>query len=117
MKNSKKKTTSIMDRIKEYSDIYDGVVIHDPISNTFKTENQIKYEEIEKEKKLSKSKLKKSIPTPKVPFKLDIKLDPILSNIYTPKKDDNILDELETDRKKTDPDLFKGLGIYLHKKI
>ena len=58
MNKSKKKTTSIMDRIKEYSNIYDGVVIHDPVSNTFKTENQFKYEEKIKEKKLTKKKNK-----------------------------------------------------------
>jgi hypothetical protein len=86
MNKSKKKTTSILDRIKEYSNIYDGVVIHDPVSNTFKTENQFKYEEKIKEKKLTKKKIKKSIPTPKVPFKLDIKMDPLLLNIDIPSK-------------------------------
>ena len=117
MNKSKKKTTSIMDRIKEYSNIYDGVVIHDPVSNTFKTENQFKYEEKIKEKKLTNKKIKKSIPTPKVPFKLDVKLDHLLLNIDSPLKENNILNELEQDREKTDPDFFKGLGTFLHKKI
>ena len=117
MNKSKKKTTSIMDRIKEYSNIYDGVVIHDPVSNTFKTENQFKYEEKIKEKKLTKKKIKKSIPTPKVPFKLDVKLDHLLLNIDSPLKENNILNELEQDREKIDPDFFRGLGTFLHKKI
>lgn len=117
MNNSKKKTNSIMDRIIEYSNINDGLVIHDPVSNTFKTENQFKYEEKIKEKKLTKKKIKKSVPTPKVPFKLNIKMDPILLNLDIPSKDNNILNELEQDREKTDPDFFRGLGTFLHKKI
>lgn len=117
MNNSKKKINSIMDRIIEYSNINDGLVIHDPVSNTFKTENQFKYEEKIKEKKLTKQKIKKSVPTPKVPFKLDIKMDPILLNLDIPSKDNNILNKLEQDREKTDPDFFRGLGTFLHKKI
>lgn len=68
-------------------------------------------------KKLTKKKIKKSIPTPKVPFKLDVKLDHLLLNIDSPLKENNILNELEQDREKTDPDFFKGLGTFLHKKI
>lgn len=105
-----------MDRIIEYSNINDGLVIHDPVSNTFKTENQFKYEEKIKEKKLTKKKIKKSVPTPKVPFKLNIKMDPILLNLDIPSKDNNILNKLEQDREKTDPDFFRGLGTFLNKK-
>lgn len=105
-----------MDRIIEYSNINDGLVIHDPVSNTFKTENQFKYEEKIKEKKLTKKKIKKSVPTPKVPFKLDIKMKPILLNLDIPSKDNNILNKLEQDREKTDPDFFRGLGTFLNKK-
>ena len=48
MIKSKDKKTNPLDqiakRIEKYVETYDSPVIHDPISNTFKTENQIKHE-------------------------------------------------------------------------
>ena len=56
---------------------------------------------------------KKPMPDAQVPPIIDVPNFP--PKIDFPK--DNTLDKLEAERKKPDPDLFKGLGIFLPKKI
>ena len=158
----------IAKRIEKYVETYDSPVIHDPISNTFKTENQIKHEAGIKENNrvidtLNKYEDTPDIPKQKVPkmnavdmykaykktaspaekkefeqieerskpakerkvYKakmaaLDAQLKqslltPIPTNIVEPETKNDFLNDLATERK--DPDLFRGLGAYLHKKI
>ena len=50
----------------------------------------------------------------------DAQVPPIIDVPIFPKRNfekDNTLDKLEAERRKPDPDLFKGLGIFLNKKI
>ena len=50
----------------------------------------------------------------------DTQVPPIIDVPIFPKRNfekDNTLDKLEAERRKPDPDLFKGLGIFLTKKI
>ena len=50
----------------------------------------------------------------------DAQVPPIIDVPIFPKRNferDNTLDKLEAERRKPDPDLFKGLGIFLPKKI
>ncbi|MAL47207.1 hypothetical protein [Hyphomonas sp.] len=56
---------------------------------------------------------KKPMPDTQVPPIIDVPNFP--PKIDFPK--DNTLDKLEAERRKPDPDLFKGLGIFLPKKI
>ena len=56
---------------------------------------------------------KKPMPDAQVPPIIDVPNFP--PKIDFPK--DNTLDKLEAERRKPDPDLFKGLGIFLPKKI
>jgi hypothetical protein len=56
---------------------------------------------------------KKPMPDAQVPPIIDVPNFP--PKIDFPK--DNTLDKLEAERRKPDPDLFKGLGIFLNKKI
>jgi hypothetical protein len=128
MNKSDQKKTKPLDiltkRIIEAHEMYDdpSPVIHDPVSNTFKTENQLKKEFKEQEnKKLKKSKpfnkhraTKQTNPRPQIPLKIDF-------DFQIPKKvipkTDQTLANLEKERTKIDPDYFKGLGTFLPKKI
>ena len=125
--------------------------MHDPISNSFKTEKQIKHETgtMEQSKKAAKMSatdtynLYKSVASPterkefeqieerSKPLKerkvykakmaaLDAQLkQSLLTSIPTivtqPALKNNFLNDLAAKRK--DPDLFRGLGTFLHKKI
>jgi len=65
---------------------------------------------------------KSSIETPGLTkqTKLDTQVPPKFDVPIFPKRNferDNTLDKLEAERNKPDPDLFKGLGIFLNKKI
>ena len=93
-------------RIEKYIETYDSPVIHDPISNTFKTENQIKHEA---EIKVQKPKKKKQ--TISTPMNLNLNFQKI------EKQDDKTLEKLERDSNKVDPDTFRGLGVFLPRKL
>jgi len=96
----------IAKRIEKYVETYDSPVIHDPISNTFKTENQIKHEA---EIKVQKPKKKKQ--TISTPMNLNLNFQKI------EKQDDKTLEKLERDSNKVDPDTFRGLGVFLPRKL
>ena len=138
-------------RIEKYVETYDSPLMHDPVSNLFKTENQIKHETgtMEQSKKAAKMSatdtynLYKSVASPterkefeqieerSKPLKerkvykakmaaLDAQLkQSLLTSIPTivtqPELKNNFLNDLAAERK--DPDLFRGLGTFLHKKI
>jgi hypothetical protein len=55
---------------------------------------------------------KQPIPDTQVPMEFNVPMFPLRETV----KDDT-LQKLEAERKKIDPDLFKGLGIFLSKKI
>ena len=93
-------------RIEKYVETYDSPVIHDPISNTFKTENQIKHEA---EIKVQKPKKKKQ--TISTPMNLNLNFQKI------EKEEDKTLERLERDSNKVDPDTFRGLGVFLPRKL
>lgn len=173
MKSSKDKKTNPLDaipeRIEKYVELYDSPVMHDPISNSFKTEKQIKHEAMTQENKtidtLNKSQDKPDIPKKKLPHlsaaekykmykataspaerkefekieegakpakerkaykykmaELDAQLKasllapiPTMPAALSAEDKNTILADLEAERE--DPDLFKGLGIFLPKKI
>jgi len=110
MIKSKDKKTNPLDqiakRIEKYVETYDSPVIHDPISNTFKTENQIKHEA---EIKVQKPKKKKQ--TISTPMNLNLNFQKI------EKEEDKTLERLERDSNKVDPDTFRGLGVFLPRKL
>jgi len=119
MIKSKDKKTNPLDqiakRIEKYVETYDSPVIHDPISNTFKTENQIKHEvenKVQKPKKPEQPfvKLKKKNQTISTPMNLNLNFKKI------EKGDDKTLERLERDSNKVDPDTFRGLGVFLPRK-
>lgn len=141
--------------------------MHDPLTNSFKTENQIKHEAGIRDNKiidkLNKFEDKPDIPKKKLPYlsatdrynmykataspaerkefeqieenakplkerkaykakmaALDAQLKtslltPIPTAVTEPEPKNTFLADLETQRK--DPDLFRGLGTFLHKKI
>jgi predicted DNA-binding protein YlxM (UPF0122 family) len=155
-------------RIEKYVELYDSPVIHDPMTNTFKTEKQMvhdenkrivdtlnKYEDgadipeqvikyspkkvpnhikdkmieqyltrnknqsylgLNKQKPTATTAIrrtpKKPVAISKTPLNIDFKLD-----LPKDKPEPNILKNIEDDRNKTDPDFFKGLGMYLGKKF
>jgi len=120
MIKSKDKKTNPLDqiakRIEKYVETYDSPVIHDPISNTFKTENQIKHEAEIKEQKPKKPeqlfvKLKKKNQTISTPMNLNLNFQKI------EKEEDKTLERLERDSNKVDPDTFRGLGVFLPRKL
>jgi hypothetical protein len=158
MRKSKVIKTNPLDavgkRIEKYSNLYDGSpVIHDPLTNEFKTETQFlhendvidalnKYEDgsniskikskriydhltRNKDKKTVKAVQKKPIAqrreslnrisTTSVPLNIDINFKKI--NAADADDGENILKKIEDDRNKIDPDMFKGLGKFLPKKI
>jgi len=141
MNKSKEQKTKPYDLEKELlrlTDLYDeGPIIHDPMSNTFKSEQQVLRENDakskgiydnqtrNKDKKTDKAVQKKPIaqrresfkakPTPSVPMNLDLNLK--ISNQLAASDAENILKKIEDDRNKVDPDMFKGLGKFLPKKI
>lgn len=138
-------------RIEKYVETYDSPLMHDPVSNLFKTENQIKHEtgtmaQNKKAPKMSATdtyNLYKSVASPterkefeqieerSKPLKerkvykakmaaLDAQLKqslltPIPTTVTQPEPKNNFLNDLAAERK--DPDLFRGLGTFLHKKI
>ena len=141
-------------RIEKYSNLYDGSpVIHDPLTNEFKTETQMlhendvidilnKYEDgsniskvkskriydhltRNKNKKAVKAAQKKpiaqrrdsikTISTTSVPMNLDFNLN--ISKEPPADAAENILEKIDNDRNKVDPDTFKGLGTFLPRKL
>ena len=148
-------------RIEKYVETYDSPLMHDPVSNLFKTENQIKHETgtlkqsknnaeynrikhlLPKQNKIDDYELYKSVASPterkefeqieerSKPLKerkvykakmaaLDAQLKqslltPIPTTVTQPEPKNNFLNDLAAERK--DPDLFRGLGTFLHKKI
>ena len=171
MIKSKDKKTNPLDavpkRIEKYSELYDSPMMHDPLSNSFKTENQIKHEAGIRDNKiidkLNKFEDKPDIPKKKLPYlsatdrynmykataspaerkefeqieerskplkerkvykakmaALDAQLKvslltPIPTTVTQPEPKNNFLNDLAAERK--DPDLLRGLGTFLHKKI
>ena len=128
----------------EASNTYDGTnYVYDGVDNTIMTESEMlkkftaqeKYELLKKvannqEKKEfrdieRKHKKKSSIEARREPFKRDSNTGLPLDvhefpNFLKPKKtvkEDDTLKKILEDRNKTDPDLFKGLGTFLTKKI
>ena len=151
-------------RIEKYVELYDSPMIHDPMTNTFKTEKQFVHDENKRivdtlnkyedadipeqvikyspkkvpnhikdkmiEKHLTRNKNhfylgldkqkptairrtpKKPVAISKIPLNIDFKLD-----LPKDKSEQNILKNLEDDRNKIDPDTFKGLGAFLHRKL
>ena len=151
-------------RIEKYVELYDSPVIHDPMTNTFKTEKQFVHDENKRivdtlnkyedadipeqvikyspkkipnhikdkmiEKHLTRNKNhsylgldkqkptairrtpKKPVAISRTPLNIDYKLD-----LPQDKPEQNILKKIEDDRNKTDPDFFKGLGMFLPKKF
>ena len=141
-------------RIEKYSNLYDGSpVIHDPLTNEFKTETQMlhendvidilnKYEDgsniskikskriydhltRNKNKKAVKAVQKKPIAQRRdsmkaklitsVPMNLDLNLK--ISKQPAADAAENILEKIDNDRNKIDPDTFKGLGAFLPRKL
>ncbi|MBL6841646.1 MAG: hypothetical protein ISQ84_05760, partial [Pelagibacterales bacterium] len=93
----------IAKRIEKYVEIYDSPVMHDPLTNSFKTENQIKHEAGNKlqmpkkpEQPFAKSKKKKQIIS--TPMNLNLNFQKI------EKEEDKTLERLERDSNKVDPD-------------
>ncbi|MDC0351034.1 hypothetical protein OAM73_04265 [Candidatus Pelagibacter sp.] len=141
-------------RIEKYSNLYDGSpVIHDSLTNEFKTETQMLHEndvidilnKYEDGSNISKIKSKriydhltrnknkkavnvvqkkpiaqrrdsmKTISTTSVPMNLDLNLK--ISKQPATDAAENILEKIDNDRNKIDPDTFKGLGAFLPRKL
>ncbi len=130
MKNKlEKQKTNPLDnldqKIKDLNELYDETpIVHDPVSNTFMTEGQLK-KKIEKEVKNKPFiKIKKPIaqrrerfkskPNTQVPLKIDI--SPIVNN-KSQNQDNDILEKIIKEQETTDPDLYKGLGTFFAKKF
>ena len=130
MKNKlEKKKTNPLDnldqKIKDLNELYDeGPIVHDPVSNTFMSEGQLK-KKIEKEVKNKPFiKIKKPIAqrrerfktqrNTQVPLKIDI--SPIVKQEQQLQEND-ILKKIIKEQETTDPDLFRGLGTFLTKKF
>ena len=141
MSKSKEQKTKPYDLEKELlrlTDLYDeGPIIHDPMSNTFKSEQQMIRENEVKAKgiydHLTRNKNKKVVkvvknkpitkrreslkakPTPSVPMNLDFNLN--ISKQPAADAAENILKKIDNERNKVDPDTFKGLGAFLPRKL
>ena len=141
MSKSKDKKTKPYDLEKELlrlTDLYDeGPIIHDPMSNTFKSEQQmIRENEVKakgiydhltsnKNKKVVKvvknkpiAKRRESLKAkliPSVPMNLDLNLK--ISKQPAADAAENILKKIDNERNKVDPDTFKGLGTFLPRKL
>ena len=130
MKNKlEKKNTNVLDgldkKIKDLNELYDeGPIVHDPVSNTFMSEGQLK-KKIEKEVKNKPFiKIKKPIAqrrerfktqrNTQVPLKIDI--SPIVKQKQQ-LQENNILKKIIKEQETTDPDLYKGLGTFFAKKF
>ena len=112
-------------KIKDLNELYDETPIaHDPVSNTFMTEGQLK-KKIEKEVKNKPFiKIKKPIAQRRersktqrdtqVPLKIDI--SPIVKQEQQ-LQDNNILEKKIKEQETPDPDLLKGLGTFFVKKF
>ena len=130
MKNKlEKKNTKTLDsldkRIKDLTELYDeGPIVHDPVSNTFMTEGQLKKSFDKEVKNKPFVKIKKPIAqrrerfktqrNTQVPLKIDI--SPIVKN-KSQNQDNNILEKIIKEQETPDPDLQKGLGIFFAKKF
>ena len=141
MSKSKDKKTKPYDLEKELlrlTDLYDeGPIIHDPMSNTFKSEQQMIRENEVKAKgiydHLTSNKNKKAVKVvqnkpitkrreslkakliPSVPMNLDLNLK--ISKQPAADAAENILKKIDNERNKVDPDTFKGLGAFLPRKL
>ena len=141
MSKSKDKKTKPYDLEKELlrlTDLYDeGPIIHDPMSNTFKSEQQMIRENEVKAKgiydHLTSNKNKKAVKVvqnkpitkrreslkakliPSVPMNLDLNLK--ISKQPAADAAENILKKIDNERNKVDPDTFKGLGTFLPRKL
>ena len=130
MKNKlEKQKTNPLDnldqKIKDLNELYDeGPIVHDPVSNTFMSEGQLK-KKIEKEVKNKPFiKIKKPIaqrrerfkskPNTQIPLKIDI--SPIVKQKQQ-LQDNNILEKIIKEQGTPDPDLLKGLGTFFAKKF
>ena len=120
MIKSKDKKTNPLDQVtkrtEKYIETYDNPLVHDPLTNSFKTENQMKLEEEIKEQKPKKVeqpfvKLKKKNQIIRTPMNLNLNFQKI------EKEDDKTLERLERDSNKVDPDTFRGLGVFLPRKL
>ena len=130
MKNKlEKQKTNPLDnldqKIKDLNELYDeGPIVHDPVSNTFMSEGQLK-KKIEKEVKNKPFiKIKKPIAQRRERFKVQrntqvpLKID--ISPIVKQKQqlqENNILKKIIKEQETTDPDLYKGLGTFFAKKF
>ena len=103
MIKSKDKKTNPLDqvtkRIEKYIETYDNPLVHDPLTNSFKTENQMKLEAEIKEQKPKKVeqpfvKLKKKNQIIRTPMNLNLNFQKI------EKEDDKTLERLERDSNK-----------------
>ena len=137
-KDQKTKPYDLEKEIKRLTDIYDeGPIIHDPMSNTFKSEQQMIRENEVKAKgiydHLTRNKNKKNVKVvknkpiaqrreslkakliPSVPMNLDLNLK--ISKQPVADAAENILKKIDNERNKVDPDTFKGLGTFLPRKL
>ena len=141
MSKSKDKKTKPYDLEKELlrlTDLYEeGPIIHDPMSNTFKSEQQMIRENEVKAKgiydHLTRNKNKKNVKVvknkpiakrreslkakliPSVPMNLDLNLK--ISKQPAADAAENILEKIDNDRNKVDPDTFKDLDTFLRRKF
>ena len=141
MSKSKEQKTKPYDLEKELlrlTDLYDeGPIIHDPMSNTFKSEQQMirenevkakgiydhltrnknkKVVKVVKNKPITKRRESlKAISTTSVPMNLDLNLK--ISKQPAADAAENILKKIDNERNKVDPDTFKGLGTFLPRKL
>ena len=131
-KDQKTKPFELENEIVRLTKLYDeetdsSPVIHEPMTNTFMTEKQLmtKFEKEEQNKPFIKNKKpiaqrreqSKSIPKPQVPLKLDVKFPQIEKEVLYLLDEDKTLERLEEARNKPSPEFFRGLGIFLPKKI
>ena len=130
MKNKlEKKNTNVLDgldkKIKDLNELYDeGPIVHDPVSNTFMTEGQLKKSFDKEVKNKPFVKIKKPIAqrrerfktqrNTQVPLKIDI--SPIVKQEQQ-LQENNILEKIIKEQGTPDPDLFRGLGTFLTKKF
>jgi len=124
MIKSKDKKTNPLDqiakRIEKYVETYDNPMsvtdTYDLYKSTATPAERKEFEKIEegakpaKERKAYKAKMAALDAQLKVSL-----LTPIPTTVTQPEPKNTYLDDLETQRK--DPDLFRGLGTFLHKKI
>ena len=131
-KDQKTKPFELENEIVRLAKMYDeetdpSPVIHEPLTNTFMTEKQLKtkFEKEEQNNPFIKNKKlitqlreqSKSILKPQVPLKLDVKFPEIEKEVLYLLDEDKTLERLEEARNKPSPEFFRGLGTFLPKKI